>query len=273
MPKADHTPPDFLKAVSHKFYLLYSWVFCPNYIVVSDELPLHWHATDFAETWILKLSNFILWRWVFTKVDYYLFDDKKQILAVCLDQNSSRLPKIFDAESTKVYFRFFKIVFWILGNSKVKTFILKRRFSKSLAYLETDSYSKKLAKLLLLHFWIQQGKVFKNILRPLSVCSEFFSGIALRNLLSHKVRILSNFKWQSQMFWKIPRFRISGPKRPKMGPKWGFSSFMINQCAEFFWLSTWSYRSINKGLKLMQMTLVGKILFLGFWVQRALIWV
>ena len=33
MPKwvTDHIPLNFLKAVSHKYYLLYSWKFCPIY--------------------------------------------------------------------------------------------------------------------------------------------------------------------------------------------------------------------------------------------------
>ena len=33
LPKADHIPSNFLKAVFHKFYLVHSWILCPIWFV------------------------------------------------------------------------------------------------------------------------------------------------------------------------------------------------------------------------------------------------
>ena len=53
LPKADYTPSNFLKAVFHKFYLIHSWILCPerywhclknNLQYVQSSSIANWHA-------------------------------------------------------------------------------------------------------------------------------------------------------------------------------------------------------------------------------------
>ena len=71
----------------------------------------------------------------------------------------------------------------------------------------------------------------------LSVCLDFFSGTTLRNFLIFWMKFFlcilpfSNFS----IFSKSSCSPTFGLKGPKMGPKWGFSSFRKNLCTECLW--------------------------------------
>ena len=68
----------------------------------------------------------------------------------------------------------------------------------------------------------------------LFVCMDFSSVTTLRNFLFFCMNFcicileFGNFC----IFWKTTCSLAFGPKCTKMGPKWGFSSFMKNQCME-----------------------------------------
>ena len=47
LPKPDHIPSVFLKAVFHKFYLVHSWIFCPKYCAGLLGYARIWHSVFF----------------------------------------------------------------------------------------------------------------------------------------------------------------------------------------------------------------------------------
>ena len=108
---------------------------------------------------------------------------------------------------------------------------------------------------------------------PSSICPEFFSRTTPRNFLifarSEGAAIWLK-KWGSSIFWK-KSCQKNPAKRPKLSPKWGFSSFTKNfhskSCLMFLHKVTLAYK-----LKIYLSLVWRKISFWGFWANGGPKW-